>query len=182
MATYPARAAAVLLSALLAGPVAPEAAFAQPAPAAPDAKPGDAHELAHAFLLKAGLDKQLDSVVLATRDMMVLTFKMHGVSEENAAAITDRYMMPEFRARAPEMMPLFEDVMVTDFTVPELRAMLNRDDLDALRSAQAKAGQMPAHFQAAGERWGRMVGEDAYAKNKDDIDKLGGGSALEAKP
>jgi hypothetical protein len=170
--------AVVALGALLLTPALHAPALAQPAPAV---KQDDAHSLARAFLVKVGVDKQLDSIMLATRDLMIVTFKGRGISDENAALITDRYMLPEFRARAPELMERFEDVMVTDFTAPKLQALVTRDNPDALRSAQAKAGQMPAHFQAAGEAWGRQVGEDAYAKNKADIDKLGG-SAVGAKP
>ena len=170
--------AAAALGALLLAPALRSPALAQPAPAV---KQDDAHGFAHAFLVKVGLDKQLDSVVLATRDMLVVTLKSRGITDENATVITDRYMMPEFRAHEPELMGRFEDVMVADFTVPELRALVNRDDPDALRSAQAKAGQMPVHFQAAGEMWGRQVGDRAYAKNKADIDKLGG-SVLGAMP
>lgn len=164
--------ATAALGALLLAPALRSAALAQPAPAV---KQDDAHGFAQAFLVKAGLDKQLDGVVLATRDMLIVTLKGRGITDENAAIITDRYMMPEFRAHEPELMERFEDVMVADFTVPELRAMVNRDDPDALRGAQTKVGQMPAHFQAAGEMWGRQVGDEAYAKNKADIDKLGGG-------
>ena len=170
--------ARVALGTLLLAPALRSPAMAQPAPSV---QQDDAHSLAHDFLVKAGLDKQLDGVVLATHDILVVTLKSRGITDENAAVITDRYMMPEFRAREPELMGRFEEVMVTDFTVPELRAMINRDNPDALRSAQAKAAQMPAHFQAAGEAWGRQVGEDAYAKNKADIDKLGG-SVLGATP
>jgi len=164
--------ATAAFSALLLAPALHSPVLAQPVPAV---KQDDPHSLAHAFLVKASLDKQLDSVVLATHDILIVTLKRRGITDENAAVITDRYMMPEFRAREPELMGRFEDVMVTDFTVPELRAMVNRDDPNALRSAQAKAGQMPAHFQTAGEAWGRQVGEDAYAKNKAGIDRLGGG-------
>ena len=173
MTGYLKRAAAVVLAAALAGPAAPVAAFAQPAPVAPEAKPDEAHELAHAFLAKINFASTMDTIVVSLRGVMVGAFQQQGIQEAQAGEIADKYMMPEFRARMPELLARFEDVMVQDFTPDELRAMLSGENNDARRSAAAKAGQLPAHFQAVGQAWGSQVGTEVFEKNRDALAKLG---------
>lgn len=164
------RAATGLLAALLLTSTMHMPAAAQPLS---PVKVEEAQVLAREFLTKIGMDKKMDEILLSSRGVTIAVLVQQGKTEAQAAAICDQYMMPEFRARAPELLRRFEDVMVKDFTVPELRAIVNGEDNDARRSAQAKAGQMPAHFAAAGQEWGGMVGVDVFTKNRAAFEKLG---------
>lgn len=163
-------AATVLILAALAVPVVPAALLAQPAPAA---QVDEAHQLADQFLQKIGMDQLMGSVMDGSRQLMVVVLQREGLNEMQAAQVADKYLVPEFKARLPELLGRFRDILAADFTPDELRAVLSDQTNDARRSAAGKVPRMQAEFQTAGQEWGRQVGVDAFAKNRVNLEQLG---------
>ena len=133
----------------------------------------DAHKLASAFLDKIQIDQMMPQVLTASRASALGMLAQYGKTPEQAGEIFDTYMLPEFKDRLPELRIKFEDILVTDFTVPELQAILSGDQGPARQSAAAKAGQLQGQFAQAGTDWGQSVGRDVYTKNKTALEKLG---------
>ena len=145
------------------------ALHAQPAPDAA----GDPHVLARAFLERIGTANMLDQLLAAQRQTIVIVLQHSGQTEQQAGEACDKYLMPELRARAPELMAQFEDILVRDFTAPELQSIVENRNDEARRTAAAKAGSLSAEFSDAGRTWGSRVGQEAFAKNADALEKLG---------
>lgn len=133
----------------------------------------DAHSLASAFLDKIKVDTMMPQLLTASRASTLVVLENSGKTPEQAGEIFDTYMMPEFKDRLPELRAKFEDILVADFTVPELQAILNGEQNPARQSAAAKAPQLQGQFAQAGTEWGQAVGRDVYAKNKTALEKLG---------
>ena len=134
----------------------------------------EAHHLAGRFLDMIKIDEMMPQLMTAMRPMVLSTLERNGTAEDKAGQIYDQFMLPEFKARIPELRGQFEDILVGDFTVPELQAIVNNEQNDARRSAAAKAGQLQGQFSEAGTKWGQAVGTDVYAKHKAEIDQLAG--------
>ena len=143
-----------LLLGLLLGP----ALHAQPAPDAA----GDPHVLARAFLERIGTANMLDQLLAAQRQTILIVLQHSGQTQQQAEESCDKYLMPELRARAPELMAQFEDILVHDFTVPELQSIVENRNDEARRTAAAKAGNLSAEFTAAGRTWGSQVGQEFF--------------------
>jgi len=166
---------AVLLAVFALG-AAPHSASAQPAESSKQGfSPADeAHALAQALLQRMGGSGMLDSVILSNRPIMVeRLIQQRGKTQAQAEKIVDQFMMPEFRARAPELMARFEDVLVKNLSLAEMRAVLDGRDNDALRAAQAKGEQLPMRFLVVGQAWGIKVGSDVLNQSRAALDKLG---------
>ena len=133
----------------------------------------DAHKLASAFLDKIQIDQMMPQLLTASRASALVMLEHYGKTPEQSGEIFDTYMLPEFKERLPELRTKFEDILVADFTVPELQAILSGDQGPARQSAAAKAGQLQGQFAQAGTDWGQDVGRDVYAKNKVALEKLG---------
>ena len=138
----------------------------------------EAHRLASAFLDKIQVDTMMPQLLTASRASTMIMLEHYGKTPEQSGEIFDTFMLPEFRDRLPELRARFEDILVADFSVPELQAIVNNEQTDARRSAAAKAGQLQGQFSQAGTSWGETVGRDVYVKNKTALEKLG----LEAPP
>ena len=130
------------------------------------------HQLASRFLDEIKVDQMIPQLLTAMRPSMIALLQRNGAAEDQAGEMYDRFLLPEFKARVPELRGQFEDILVGDFTVPELQAIVNNEQNDACRSAAAKAGQLQGQFSEAGTKWGQEVGEDAYSKNKAEFDKM----------
>lgn len=158
----------LVLLAVLAG--AP-GAYAQPAraPAATE----DLRPLAQQFLQKARMDKVIEGMMPAAREMAVAVLERERLQPQQAADLADSVLMPAIRARTPELLTRFENVLVDVFTAAELRAVLNDQSNAARRSAAGKASVLPERFRIEGEAWGQKVGADAMAENAALIRKLG---------
>lgn len=165
----PAAVAALLLVA--SAPVS----HAQQTPKAADAGPArdEGHALASQFLDKIGSDAMMIQLLGASRASVIVILKHNGQTEQKSGEIFDQFMLPEFRRRLPELRAKFEDILATDFTVPELHAILDNQQNEARQSAIAKAGQLQTQFSQAGQTWGQQVGIDVYDANKDTFHKLG---------
>ena len=144
---------------------------------APRAQTTDqAHQLASAFLDKINIDAVMPQLLAASRQTALVTLQNQGETPEQAGQVFDTYMLPELRDRLPELRGKFEDILVADFTVPELQAILNNDQGPDRQSAVAKAPQLQGQFAQAGNEWGQDVGRDVFTKNKDALEKLGLGA------
>ena len=135
--------------------------------------PEDAHKLASQFLDKIQIDQMMPQVLTASRANVLIVLEHAGKTPEQAGEIFDAYMLPEFKERLPDLRTKFEDILVADFTVPELQAILNGDQSPARQSAAAKAKQLQGQFAQAGADWGEDVGHDVYTKNSVALRKLG---------
>ncbi len=155
----------LLLGMLLLGPPL----HAQPALDAP----GDPRVLARAFLGRIGTANLLDQLLAAQRQTIVIVLTQSGQTEQQAEKVCDKYLIPELRARAPELLVEFEDILVHDFTAPELQSIVDDRTDEARRTAAAKAGTLSAEFSSAGRSWGSRVGQEAFQKNAEALKKLG---------
>jgi len=158
----------LVLGALAAAPIVP--VRAQPAPVV---RMDGAHGLPKALLDKIGIDTVMDSVIVGTRAVMINALEQRDRTTAQSTEIVDWFLLPEFRARAPERLTRFEDVMAEDVAPDELRAVLV-DTSNATRlSAIAKVPRMQQGFTSTGQAWGSQVGLDVFAENKTTLEKLG---------
>jgi len=118
------------------------------------------------------MDKRLGEQTSSMRARMVTLIVQMGVKEDQAAVIADRYMLPEFHRRAPELASRFESIIAEELIASELQALLKSEDTEARRSALSKVGNLTTRFSAAGREWGSKAGDDAYQKYRSEIDKL----------
>ena len=157
-------------------PAAAQPADAQPA-APPAAAPAevdqnDPRALALAVMRKTGVDTRVERNLPAARAVMLRAFVDAGATPAQATTILDRFVMPDMRQRLPELGLRFLGVMMRDFTVPELRALLSGEDNAANRSARAKNEAFQEHLEAAGQEWGTVVGTEIERRNKAAIKRV----------
>ena len=160
--------------------LAPEA-IAQPArapaasPAASPAprRPDDARALASQLLTRIGGPAMADQQLAAQRQSVTASFQQNGMSPAQATQIYDSYFGPEYRRRLPDLLTGFQDVLMADFTVAELRAVVDGTDNDARRSASGKSAALQAHLGDAARRWASKATTEAIETNKDELRKLG---------
>ena len=165
----------VALLLLLAGLAAVSVAQADEpkAPAAAPAVNADAKVLANAFLDKMRIDQMMPQLLAGSRQNVITLLQTRGFSADKAAEVFDSFMLPEFKARLPELRDRMADILVADFTVAELQAIVSGEQNDARKSAAAKASQLQGQFTEAGRAWGQQAGIDVYQKNKAAFEKLG---------
>lgn len=149
------------------------ALFTLPVRAQTPATP-EARALATQFMAKMQVDQMAPQLIGATRLGVIAMLQQNAhVTEAQAGEAFDKYIEPEFKQRIPELIARFTDILVADFTVPELRAIVDNEQNDARRSAAVKAQQLPQQFSQTGQEWGQQVGTDAFTKNKDAFKALG---------
>lgn len=165
-------AAYTLVPASLWSHAAAKAQSVSPPSPASTVQQGDRRTLAYAVFQSVGMDKRLGEQTSSMRARMITLIVQMGVKEDQAAVIADRYMLPEFHRRAPELASRFESIIAEELTASELQALLKNEDTEARRSALSKVGNLTTRFSAAGREWGSKVGDDAYQKYRSEIDKL----------
>ena len=131
------------------------------------------HQLACAVLSKINADRVFNSTIDASRDTMIGNLKRLGIDDAQATDLIDRLLLPDLRARMPELRTRCENILVLDFTPDEMQAVLSGESNAARQSARAKLPQMQADSTNAGQSWGEAVGYDAFAKNRTTFEKLG---------
>lgn len=164
--------ALLLAGLLLALPVPP--CLGQTASPAEVMAPGaEAHRLAAEVREKIQAPAMMRTLLGQTRQSVVVLFEKYGKTQAHSEEIFGEFMLPEFRAPSPELLQTFEDILVQDFTVDELQAVVNDESGPARASAAAKGPRLPPEFEAAGGTWGRRVATDVYNKNVTTLKKLG---------
>ena len=133
----------------------------------------NAHQLARAVLFKINADRLFISTIDASRDTVIGNLKHLGMDNAQATELTDRLLLPDLRAKMPELRTRFENILVLDFTPDEMQAVLSGESNAARQSARAKLPQIQADFTSTGRSWGEAVGYDAFAKNRATFEKLG---------
>ena len=131
------------------------------------------HQLARAVLSKINADRVFNSTIDASRDTMIGNLKRFGIDDAQATDLIDRLLLPDLRARMPELRTRCENILVLDFTPDEMQAVLSGESNAARQSARAKLPQMQSDFTNAGRSWGEAVGYEAFAKNRTTFEKLG---------
>lgn len=160
--------AAILLCIALA--LAPIGASAQTAPAATDESRREATALVQAINL---VDQQRD-MVDAMRTQFIRTLaRASGKTEAAAAATVDEILLPEFRARMPELTNAVTEVYATLFSAEDLRGLrvFYASPLgQTLLRQQVALGRLTFEL---GSVWGQRVSAEAMAKHADTLRKRG---------
>ncbi len=148
--------------------------LASVAHAQPAARPADdARAVAAVVLSRLGGEQMVDQILATQRQATINGLLGAGQSPDQAALVFESYFKAEYAGRRPELTAWLQDVLIADFTLPELRALEARRDGDAWRSAQTKLGALNGHMTDAARRWTAQVGADAIQKNRDELRKLG---------
>ena len=155
-------------------------AAAQPAPRPVPAKPAapatpDQRRAAAAQLLTTlgGVEPMAAQVSAAHRERTITAIVRSGATPFQAGEVFDQYVAPDLKARVPELAVAIQDVLLTDFTLPEMQALNARQDGEAFRSAQAKLPQLNAHLSEAAIAWVVKASNEAFEKNRTELAKLG---------
>jgi hypothetical protein len=122
--------------------------------------------LAEAF----DIPRQVESLLREARNEMIrATMAASGLPEEEAAAIVDEIMMPNFKARAQELVTEMIEPYAVNFTYSDLRALrafytspLGQKLLRVTPLAQAQA-------RAAGLAWGHRVFQESVDRHADEL-------------
>jgi hypothetical protein len=126
----------------------------------------EAAALAEAF----DIPRQVEALVREARDEMIrATMAASGLPEAEAAAIVDEIMMPNFKARAQELVTEMIEPYAVNFTYSDLRALrafytspLGQKLLRVTPLAQAQA-------RAAGLAWGQRVFQESVDRHADEL-------------
>ncbi len=172
----------ILATTLMAG-----TALAQTAPAAPaipppvPAAPAAAHGEAAALTQMIGADKQSQQLISILRNQMIQLVMRAGAKPpagdptkpselmkvEDAAAIVDELLMPDFLAQQADLNTQIIDVWANNFSVDDLKGL---KAFYATPLGQKLIATLPAVTQqgmAAGQAWGQRIYQATINKNKD---------------
>jgi len=83
--------------------------------------------------------------------------------------IVDEVLMPEFRARLPEMTDFTAELWASQMTAAELRELKAFYETPLGRRLQAVTPAVAAGAAAFGMKWGQDVGMSALAKHRDTL-------------
>jgi hypothetical protein len=155
---------AALLACLLAAP-----ALAQSQQATPDSR-----REAAALVVQLNLEAQQRDMVAALRGQFIrLLAQASGKTEAVTAATVDEILVPELRARTPELTTAVAEVYASLFTAEELRGLqgfyaspLGR----TLLRQQAVLGRSTLEIGAA---WGQKVGNETLSRHAETLRKRG---------
>lgn len=126
----------------------------------------EAAALAEAF----DIPRQVEAIFREARDEMIrATVGASGLPPEKAAEIVDEIMMPNFKARAQELVTEMIEPYAVNFTYSDLRALrafytspLGQKLLRVTPVAQAQA-------RAAGLAWGQRVFQESVDRHADEL-------------
>lgn len=157
---------ALLGATLLAGP-----ALAQQAAPAPSAAPGVTEEsraAARELMQATGAAAQMEQLVpMLMQQMATAMAPMSGQPADKVLAIINDVIMPEFRARMPEMLNQGADLWATQLTVAELRELKAFYETPLGRRLREATPLVNAQAAVLGMRWGQEVAASAIAKHRD---------------
>jgi len=116
------------------------------------------------------IPREAEAMVARARlEMIDATMKSSDLAEEAAARIVDDIMMPNFRARLPELIAQLVEPIAVNFTYTDLRELrafyaspLGRKLLRTLPVAQAQGAE-------AGLAWSRQVFQDSVDRHADEL-------------
>ena len=129
--------------------------------------------MARQFLEMIKIEATTEKLIVASRPSIVALLVRRGANEQQAGELFDSFMQPAFEKGVPALMTRYEDILVEDFTVPELRSVLDNQQNEARQSAVTKVPKMQAQFQEAGRLWGQRIGRQVEQDNKETFKKLG---------
>lgn len=148
----------LLILLLLAGP-----ALAQPSP--------EALEAGRALVEAAGARGQVEAALIGMRGQIVAGIRRNnpGLTDAAVGEIVDEFMMPEFRARAPELLEFAARTWAERMSVEELRqvaAIFSTPIGRRLIEVQPQIAVQGARF---GQEWGQRVAAAAFAKHRETL-------------
>ncbi len=164
MPRFPRLIAAALLTGLLAAP-----ARAQPPAATPDSR-----REAAALVTQINLVEQQREMLGALRGQFIrLLAQGSGKTEAQAAEAVDDVLLPDFRARMPELTNAITEVYATLFSAEDLRglqAFYASPIGQTLLRQQAQLGRLTFEL---GALWGQRVSNEAMAKHGETLRRRG---------
>jgi hypothetical protein len=146
-------------------------ALAQPAP--PASAPGITEEsraAARELMQATGAAAQMEQLAPALMQQMATA--MASVSNQPAdkvLAIINEVILPEFRARLPEMLNQSADLWAAQLTVTELRELKAFYETPLGRRLREATPLVNAQAAVLGMRWGQEVAASAIAKHRDTL-------------
>ncbi len=147
-------------------------AVAGPAVAGPE--PGDeAHREAAALFDLTGGEATVSKMLDAMRGQITTIFTQQGKARDDAARIFDEVLMPEFKARLPELRPAMIEIWADNFTVEELRGLHAFYDTPLGRKVLERQPTVSQQALAVGAAWGRRVAQDALQRHVDELRRRG---------
>ena len=172
----PCLAALALLAVALpvaAARAAPPAA-AQPGGPAAAAQPVDeVHREATSLYEATGGAALAGKVLDMIRGQFSTMLAQDGRTAGDGARIFDEVLMPEFKARLPELRPAMIEIWAENFTVDELRGLHAFYETPLGRKVLEKQPVLAQQSVAVGAAWGKSVAQDALSRHADDLRKRG---------
>lgn len=160
---------ALLGAALLAGPALAQ----QTPPAPPAAAPGITEEsraAARELMQVTGAAAQMEQLVpVLMQQIAGAMAPASGEAADKVLAIINEVIMPEFRARMPEMLNQGADLWAAQMTAAELRELKAFYETPLGRRLREVTPLVNAQSAVLGMRWGQEVAASAIAKHRDTL-------------
>lgn len=159
------RAALLGASLLAAAPVLAQQAL----PAAPGAT-AESRAAARDLLVALDTAKQAEQAMnLVSKQIVAALAQASGKPVAEVQQIVDEVLMPEFRARLPEMTDFTAELWASQMTAAELRELKAFYGTPLGRRLQEVTPAVAAGAAAFGMKWGQEVGMSALAKHRDSL-------------
>jgi hypothetical protein len=151
-------------SLLAAAPV-----LAQQTPPAPGAT-AESRAAARDLLVTLDTAKQAEQVMgIISQQIVAALAQASGKPAAEVQQIVDEVLMPEFRARMPEMTDFTAELWASQMTAAELRELKAFYQTPLGRRLQEVTPAVAAGAAAFGMKWGQDVGMSALAKHRDTL-------------
>ena len=168
--------AGLLAAILVAGLADVPASRAQPAQPAPSAAvdPG-ALDAAQELIRVTGMTALMDQMVTSMRGSIIENVKRQSpkVPPGDIEKMMDEVLLPEFRARLPELTNAVATVYAQNFAASELRELIAFYGTPLGQKSLRLTPQIMQQGAALGQIWGRKVAEDAIAKHRLELRRRG---------
>ncbi len=159
-----------------APPAVPPPAAAPPGSPAATASPvplDEVHREATSLYEVTGGAALAGKVLDMVRGQFSAILAQDGRTAGDGARIFDEVLMPEFKARLPELRPAMIEIWADNFTVDELRGLHAFYETPLGRKILEKQPALAQQSVAVGAAWGKSVAQDALSRHADELRKRG---------
>ncbi|UPG72030.1 DUF2059 domain-containing protein [Roseomonas gilardii subsp. gilardii] len=153
------------------------ASLAQPAPAATPAPAPDPEALdaAQDLIRATGMAALMDQMITAMRGSIIEGMQRQSprTPAGEIRKVMDEVLLPEFRARLPELTGAFAAIYAQNFSAAELRELVAFYGTPLGQKSLRLMPQIMQQGVALGQSWGRKVAEEAIAKHRQELRRRG---------
>ena len=133
----------------------------------------DVHEAARALIEAMGGARSVQSTLDAVRDRLVASVQRGGKTEDDAAAIVDDVLLPEFKSHVAELLDAMAGLYAAHLTADEMRDLEAWQRTPLGRKMLDLAPRLATESLAVSRAWGQRVVREALVKHAAELRRHG---------